>query len=218
MLYWWIWINIGLFHVHDDIKHFCTLKRWQCLAGILLCQYICPHTTFPGSLSLSICVKQSIIKSQRPGYDELLVFLSPLASIPWSQKRQCHLVLMSQTNESKHPMRITLHPLRITLPPLENYTPPHENYTPILGTPAAEHTCTYTNHIGTLPTHWMPYWDPPPAAEHTYTIHIGNLPPPIEWVVLAQCSAKKLRTYIVELRHAGLLVGTKQALFSVIQM
>ena len=41
------------FPFHAAIKHYCILQRLQCLAGILFCQYICPHTTFPGSLIFS---------------------------------------------------------------------------------------------------------------------------------------------------------------------
>ena len=41
------------FPFHTAIKHYCILQRLQCLAGILFCQYICPHTTFPGSLIFS---------------------------------------------------------------------------------------------------------------------------------------------------------------------
>ena len=41
------------FLFHAAIKHYCILQRLQCLAGILFCQCICPHTTFPGSLLIS---------------------------------------------------------------------------------------------------------------------------------------------------------------------
>ena len=44
VLWWYIWINIGIFHA--AIKHYWILQRSQCLAGILFCQCICPHTTF----------------------------------------------------------------------------------------------------------------------------------------------------------------------------
>ena len=41
------------FPFHAAIKHYCILQRLQRLAGILFCQCICPHTTFPGSLIFS---------------------------------------------------------------------------------------------------------------------------------------------------------------------
>ena len=41
------------FPFHGAIKHYCIVQRLQCLAGILFCQYICPHATFPGSLIFS---------------------------------------------------------------------------------------------------------------------------------------------------------------------